>query len=97
MGVVAMLWGWTVAKAIVPMSVSERFAPAERPSFKLLRRAGRCCLWRSQTIAHEVDGHARAARVHYHLTSGDEAQAVLMPNFETAMRVLAKACGRVAP
>lgn len=74
-----------MAKAVVPRSVSERFAPAERPTFKLLRRAGPYCLWRSKTVAHQVFGNTRPARVHYHVTTGDEAVAVLMPQVSTAV------------
>ncbi|OAK55021.1 hypothetical protein A3K87_04270 [Variovorax paradoxus] len=74
-----------MAKAVVPEAVSERFAPAERPTFRLLRRAGSCCLWRSVTVEHQVFGHTRPARVHYHVTEGEDACVILMPVFRAAM------------
>lgn len=77
-----------MAKAIVPMSVSERFAPAERPNFKLLRLVGPCGLWRSKTVAHQSHGNLRPARVHYHVTTGEEADHIFMPVFDTAVRCL---------
>lgn len=74
-----------MAKQNPPADLLERFLPQERPAFRLLRRVGPCCLWRSQTVEHESHGCTRHSRVHYHVTTGEEAGYVLMPVFGTAM------------
>ncbi|MCY1245394.1 hypothetical protein D9M72_585440 [compost metagenome] len=74
-----------MTKQTPPIEVTERFLPQERPVFKLLRRVGPCRLWRSKTTEHELFGCARQPHVRYHVTTGDDADYVLMPRFTTAM------------
>ena len=74
-----------MTKQVPPTEVTERFLIQERPAFKILRRVGPCRLWRSKTVEHEVYGHTRPPRVHYHVVVGDEAQVVLIGKFKSAM------------
>ncbi len=74
-----------MADQVPPRGIVECFLPREQPTFKLLRRAGACCLWRSQTAEHQVLGYNRPVRVRYHVTVGKEAEVVLVARFETAL------------
>jgi hypothetical protein len=85
-----------MTKQVPPLQVVERFLPQEKPAFRLLRRVGPCALWRSKTVAYESHGNMRRARVHYHVTTGEEADYILMPKFRNAAGCLELSVGAQA-
>lgn len=77
----------------IPRAVAKLFLPQERPTFELIREVGRCRLWRSQTIKHELHGRPRPAREAFHVTVGEEVDLAMMrsaaaalANFEATVR-----------
>jgi len=71
----------------VPSDLSERFLPEESPSFEVLREAGCVRLWRSTTLPRSVEGLSLPGKVHYHVTTGNEADFLLMGNFDRAVAI----------
>ncbi|MET3371802.1 hypothetical protein ABIC89_000843 [Variovorax boronicumulans] len=74
-----------MTKQVPPLQVRERFLPQEKPSFRLLRSMGPCQLWRSQTVEHKLHGRSCRPRVHYHVTTGEQADYLLVPVFRMAL------------
>ncbi len=68
----------------VPAELSERFLAVEGPSFEVVRAAGDVRLWSSFTRPHLLHGVARTGSVRYHVTTGDQADYLLMRDFEAA-------------
>lgn len=64
-----------------PAELRERFMPAEAPSFKVIRQRGDVRLWESRTRPT----HGRSPRTHWHVTSGDSADYVLISRYANAV------------
>lgn len=69
----------------VPADVRERFIPAEQPSFKVIRQHGDVRLWESRTRPVTAHGYERPARTHWHITTGDSADAVFISRYDNAV------------
>ena len=65
----------------VPAELSERFLSTEAPSFDVVRAAGNIRLWRSTTKARRFE----RCSVHYHVTTGDQANYLLMRDLGSAL------------
>lgn len=70
----------------VPAELSERFSPAEAPSFEVVQVVGETRLWRSTTKACRMrGGREQSSTVHYHITIGDQGDYLLMRDIGAAM------------